>query len=468
MMKHVGLIALFVAGAVSGWVAKAGFMGHSEALSLELKAEGGGLRQGSPEGAVPTIGKKLSQQEEVDEVLQNLHVDDFEGEDGYDFSDMSEPELRELISDNPHSKKLLGKVMAHLFSEDIHAGFRFIENTGDQEMKRRLVLHGIASAASIDPNASFDWVSGNTTGDTYDQSIEIVISAMAIKDPKEAATYLESLPYGRAFEMSMMRLTKHWTKKDPMEVITWLDTQVRGAEQQSALKTAYLAIARRFPDDAMSLANSMPIDSHDRSRLMHSIAATMGRKDPYAAMHWAEGLDDPKYMMTVERAWIDNDPWAALEYYSENPERLKTGSANSLARTLSERDPQSAADWVSSLEGSPSYRKAVDALITNWVDHDPMRASMWVGGLEKGEMRDAAARNLAYRIRLNDPSSAFAWAASIDNVKSRQATVGLIVEDWYRRDSKAAYDAVLTGSLPKEEAYQILLQLDNRRGRQKK
>ena len=461
-MKSPGLIILFCAGLTLGWVFKGIFTPEPERVERSQEKSAGSNRvDPALEAGLADEKIEFAGLDEADMARQEISLFDDYGEGLIEvpgIENMSEAELREMISTGYPRKGILRAVMYQLFAQGIDVGFRFIEETASPELRNRLVEEGILAAASIDPDGAFTWVKENTQGRTFDLAVALVVRKMALNDPMAALAIVESLPYGRAHDGAMSRLARQWGKDDPVAALKWLDGQPASTERLRAINDVYDVMAHADLDNALAYAMKMQ-PGNDRDQLMRNIASVKANNDPREALAWVASLgggkNDDYLYYRVMNSWIKHEPADAAEYYLNNELQGPRYLGMQLAESLARRDPGFAADWAMNLPDEKTRESAVMSVVDEWLQHDPNAASKWISKLESGATKDSAIVRLVNNIRSDDSESAFEWASTISDSKRRTITVRKAYQRWSRADPDAASKAIESGDFTDQELVYI-------------
>lgn len=86
----------------------------------------------------------------------------------------------------------------------------------------------------------------------------------------------------------------------------------------------------------------------------------------------------------------DSQPEMIASRFSNFTPSLQLAVAPRVATAWVEQDPEAAADWSLSLQGSPAESEATNGVVSRWVRNDPDAATQWAINLPRGAVRDNA------------------------------------------------------------------------------
>jgi hypothetical protein len=223
---------------------------------------------------------------------------------------------------------------------------------------------------------------------------------------------------GAEFSAAVLR---EWAKLDPAAMLDYA-LGLDAAAQRAALETAgFEAFAQLPPERVMAILDRLPTDVAPEVRQIELLG--MARKDPLAAIRYAEGLPPgPERMRALElaaRGYASADPEAALAW----------------AQTL---EPPNAAIVASVLAGFARVApdRAIDLLLATELSsqRSSLATALVTGGLLDAEHVDALLRR---------------WPAT----RGRRDEVLRLAYAWARRDPERAVDWLLANGERGADAY---------------
>jgi hypothetical protein len=241
---------------------------------------------------------------------------------------------------------------------------------------------------------------------------------LALADPDKAFSVVDSLPAGTIRGSCVWALGK---------VLHAQDWQKLGP-----------AISRMFPEDLIALANaSSAASSKDVSQILRSMQtsgiggeALTITKSKLAYLYGRDGIpvDSPEIipMMSPEErsayiaGIISKDPKLALEeavkMSKDSTTLLDSMGGPLIAAIFDKDDPARTAAMISSVDvGDQNHDVLVRNLFDYWVEIQPQSASDYISSMEVGDDRVAAIKSLiAYLMRKGDNEAASEWSSYLD------------------------------------------------------
>ena len=246
----------------------------------------------------------------------------------------------------------------------------------------------------------------------------ILLTRWAIDDPEGALASLEGIDLGK-FGADPISVLSGVASVNPDIAISWLDNP-----DNKMVKLPFMgqilagSIAkewvRRDPDAALTWANGLPESQKAGAftGVLGSLASTDPQKAASLASNLAPGGSREHIIGEIAQSWAQNSPkdaldWAATLEGKERQRALYT-SLGELART----DRQSAAKFVENMETDErgTYLKSVSS---EWAVEEPAEAAEWVMDLASGSGSDegvgAALGDVLWKWTRDDPSAAGNW-----------------------------------------------------------
>jgi hypothetical protein len=154
---------------------------------------------------------------------------------------------------------------------------------------------------------------------------------------------------------------------DPARAIAMLD-QVPVAQKAGWVAGIARRVASVDPQQAIGLVERMR-GQPGFGAAYGNVAREIARTDPTIA---AEMLSNPRGQLTVSEL---------------------TSAASAVAVEWAGQNPDAAARWVASLEGSPLQPQAMSSLVQRWAVTDTERSGQWLLSMPQGAARDTALRS---------------------------------------------------------------------------
>lgn len=300
------------------------------------------------------------------------------------------------------------------------------------ELAHRMALRSPAEALA--------WTESIPSLAVRSQSIARVWQTWAERDPAGAAA-----AFGAAAVPGPGRLAqaigRSWSGLDPFAARTWIESLSDPTLQREAWTDFHLPVDQLGPDGAMDFIQSTMSEAA-RERMAERVAGDLGRKDPRAALLWAEQLPEGKVRSSALRSvlsdWSSTDPASAAAYASTLPE--ESWRADILHRAIdrwSVVDPDAALAWCQSLPPGSERDRVLAAAIENLSEIAPDGASGWLALLSDERSRTRAVSQVAAHWARHDPLAAASWAATRPSGE-QPAVFHSLVRGWAFSEPEAA------------------------------
>lgn len=234
---------------------------------------------------------------------------------------------------------------------------------------------------------------------------------LAVQDPVSAVLRAREVPGVENRDIYLGEVLRTWGERDGEAAAKWVSSQFSGERLSDALYYVADGWAETDPKGSAEWFLVNTAGSIRDDALWESVEA-WGRKDTYAALAWANRLDDYlkwTVMDGLASGWASVDPPAAA------------------AAGLEMRDDDHGHEFVIT---------AVD----HWADSDPEAAAEWTGALENARLRANASAEVGKVWALGDPGAAARWAERIPDERSRNAALLGIADGWSRHDPGGAVE----------------------------
>jgi hypothetical protein len=196
----------------------------------------------------------------------------------------------------------------------------------DATSRNRLSPAFVEGWAKIDAPAALEWCQVNLTGISQVSAVANVVKSVAENDLLGAASLVASMPPSRARGDAATSVMQKWlpgnTYDKPIdpEAVTWLS----GLDPDSVRRVLDNMRWRWSESDPNSFAKflaSRPAEQIPEFTYS-TLARSMARRDPAAALSWANGLDDHHKLRTGNEAfseWMRFQPESARQWLSQLP-----------------------------------------------------------------------------------------------------------------------------------------------------
>jgi hypothetical protein len=208
-------------------------------------------------------------------------------------------------------------------------------------------------------------------------------------------------------------------------------------------------LAETEPVAALELASQIE-SLRDSARARVAVLEVWGRKDPAAAIAWANNAlaDEPSHtrnsqLGAIYRGYAEKNPAAAFQQtlaITDN-DRLKNHLLQEVITIQIESGGLQAAKLAVDLLADPEMQSSLRReLVDEWAKFDPKAAAAYVAKL--GEDADSSLKSaLVSRWAQSDPAVAAAWLSSLDVDDPAIASASSsIIREWTRYDLAASAD----------------------------
>jgi hypothetical protein len=295
-----------------------------------------------------------------------------------------------------------------------------------------------------------------------------VAPMMIAEDPEAAMKLFREIPPTQRGQYDFRYFIGSLAQHDPKQALEFAASLESASERSQAVRQTIEHMASLSPQEASKAMEAMT-DPKDRQQALVALADAWSKRDPDAALRWAESLSGDEQTAALAKllpAQARNEPSAAagrLQSLLENPGNTSgavlQSATGELASEWAGKNPGEAAAWVAGLPAGSAAESGASSLVRNWSTHDPGAAANWISNLPDGGVKDAAIQPLVEAIRQNDPETAFSWGLSIQDAAKRAAVMESTIRNWNTNDADAVRVAIQSAELnPTEKAiYEKLL-----------
>ncbi len=258
---------------------------------------------------------------------------------------------------------------------------------------------------------------------------EILASAGPMDRFQAIMAYVQRLPKAE-LEPALKRLTQ----------------QMRGRFDPEMLFAGHMLMTRFGAEDSKGAMSYLKtLDMFGQGFGTATVLATMATKDPLAAAEFFKDESNPLLNVpqsagfmagAVAKEWAKKDPAAALEWAQGLRDGLRGGALGSIIGSMAIEDPAKAAEKVASLKlDAGDDRKGVYGQVAqSWAARDPQAALEWAGSLPAGAEKEEATRRSLDSWANSDPTAAAAHLDSLSDAAEKQKLMGAVTGPWARRD----------------------------------
>ncbi len=292
------------------------------------------------------------------------------------------------------------------------------------------LLESLTSAEEI--QEALGAVLSRDGGSSRSREFRMLLQKWAQLDPADAMKYVQDLKDKNARYDGNRAVLLTWMRQSPQEAIAWAEKNGASPEEREGnwpMSTIVSQLAKNDVDWALRLAEAQGV-SRARGRMIESLVpALLAQKGDAGAREIA---------------------------MNETDQSLHDAMIARLAGRLAASDPQSTAQWVTSLPAGDARTRALTELVGEWSRRDPVAAASFLEKIPPSPETDDSRARLAYNVLRKDPESAIAWAGSMTDPESRTDTVNKLLSSWLRRDGDAAKQWIASSPLPEATKAQLL------------
>jgi hypothetical protein len=265
-------------------------------------------------------------------------------------------------------------------------------------------------------------------GDSFQEAVSMIVSGWAGDNPTEAAAAICQLPPGRVLSNAADRIASQWARSatNKQEVVDWVRTLPEGEARRNSLGSVFSEWSNSDPQSALKALDSLPPE--DRKSALSSLASGWSRKSPEAVLQWAGTMADAgeraSIVQTAVSQWANTQPDAAARYVEQLPEAQRS--------------------------------RPMQSVVNNWASKNTEAAAAWLERQPAGTSKDAALGSLARKISQEDPEAALTWVAGISDEKQRLSQTESVARDWIRQAPAAARQWVSSSNLPEDTRKRLL------------
>jgi len=144
--------------------------------------------------------------------------------------------------------------------------------------------------AERNPMAAGDFVAQLPPGQTQDEAARLVVAAWALQDPKATAAWVLQFPAGDLQEQGIRTVVSAWNDIDPSGIQDWAFHLPAGATRDIVLRSYVASIAYQTPEQAARVVGWIN-DPVERQRSIETLLRSWSETDPQSAGNWLAGLN---------------------------------------------------------------------------------------------------------------------------------------------------------------------------------
>jgi hypothetical protein len=239
------------------------------------------------------------------------------------------------------------------------------------------------------------------------------------------------------------QLTRRWAAVDPDATIAWIRSLEPGGPRAAAVAGAVTVIAEAQPQTALELARELP-DGPETNELFQKAASAWLRDDSFAALEWAQGVDQPTIKRILFAQHIDNllssnEPASAAVWLDRISEPITRDALISrVSETWGRLEARVAWQWGRSLAEGESRSIAIQNILSSWAEHDPIEAA--TAAINELPPQERARGVLAVLLSWTqtDPAAAASWVSLFPESPLRETATQNVVGNWALQDIECA------------------------------
>ena len=257
-------------------------------------------------------------------------------------------------------------------------------NRGVELVLNELESAGPGDASSIVSSLSMVLTLGSLTGQGIPDMGPVLDRVIAMDNPT-----LDSM---------LSSMVGNWARNEPEAAFSWAMLNTTDVDANT-----FRNIAQRIAESDLNRAQSMlsQVPADYQAGWVAGLAQVLVQQDPRQAVDLLNRLQGrPGYgsaFTTVAREMARTDPAAAAQMLTGSVDGLTDNELRSVASTIAGewagQQPERAAEWVASLEGSPLLGQAMSSVVQRWALTDADSARNWLLTMNRGPDRDTALSN---------------------------------------------------------------------------
>jgi len=283
------------------------------------------------------------------------------------------------------------------------------------------------------PEALEAFLQARKEGGDFRQEMRLFMRAWGSVDGAAAIAEALTDRHGNQNEQAMLAqsVLGGWAAKDPGSAVAWIEAQEPGGQTEQYVLGLIDGWSTNDFDAAAAFAETRP-RSEARDHFIELLLrrAILSGGVP-AAQSWFAGIPDGEHNEIYKRrafngvvqAMLNRDPAEAAAWIAANSDQafVSGDAVASAADNLALQSPDSAMDWVNSLEGLGEEVRAtgVGRVFERWMLNDLNDAGIWLGQNQDSPEYDNFATQYAMRLRREDAEAARAWADTISDENVR-------------------------------------------------
>lgn len=258
-------------------------------------------------------------------------------------------------------------------------------------------------------------------------------------------------------ESSGMVLNLVYTRLAELSPASAMQSAMQTKDQWTRMAAAgavAVQLARTNPAMGEAFVQKMP-PGYLRRNLTADFAGALAKADGAGALAFMQRMKVPPNDWSWNRflsSWAGDDPAAASASLAGLPHQVALNNADAIAGAWARRDPGAALTWAQSLKDNAQRRSALGVAIGVIARDDPERATALAAAQPAGERRTML-QSIASSMASADGPAAVKWAESLTDPAERQRSLAVIAGEIRYSDldtARAAIERIPPGALRKD------------------
>ncbi len=210
--------------------------------------------------------------------------------------------------------------------KDATAAAAYVAALPDAAFRSQLALPLLESWASTAPQQALDWAQDTLRGEARASALGSIVGSMAQQDVTRAAELVSGLDAGGSKNKAVGSLVEQWLQKaGAAPVAEWLLKLPEADAREAGFEKLGFQLLWNSGVDGAAQAAALATGPHAAlvpTGFLTQIASDQARRDPEAAMKWADQLPADRLPLIRERVfdeWMQARPEAATEWALARP-----------------------------------------------------------------------------------------------------------------------------------------------------
>jgi len=278
--------------------------------------------------------------------------------------------------------------------------------------------------------------------------MELLFQAWAKADPMAALDYIDENPEtGR----NRGEVLATWAASDPAGAEKWAVDKHQGDGPNPYMASVIRGIAAYDIPNASRLTASMP-SSRERGQAVDAMAKALLMSGTEAAFAFPDMIKDEHlkggFVMMIAQNLSQKDPQSAADWVAsmDNGNLQERASAN-IANRLAQLDVRKAADFVNSLKPEAKANAAA-ATVPMMSRDDIAGTARWVTTLAGTPGYDRVVESFVWSCDEREPEQSAAWIRGISDTNQQTKLYHRMLGNWARKDAVAVRNWVAQNEVP--------------------